>query len=139
MATIRSFTHTDTDAVVSLWQQTGLTRAWNNPYRDIERKLTEDPELFLVMEEKSKLIGTAMFGYDGHRGWLYYLAIDPACQHRGHARKLIAKGEEALRKRGCPKLELMVRDGNAAVIGLYEDLGYERQPVVTLGKRLIED
>ena len=136
---IRPFQPADTEAVVSLWQVCGLTRPWNDPYRDIQRKLAEQPELFLVGEVDGILMASAMLGTDGHRGWLYYLAVAPEHQRRGHARRLVETGERLLIERGCPKLQLMVRRDNAAIIGFYTALGYAEAEVVTLGKRLIAD
>ncbi|MFP3617399.1 GNAT family N-acetyltransferase, partial [Paraburkholderia sp. SIMBA_050] len=78
----------DESAVVALWQACGLTRPWNDPHRDIARKLTEQPELFLVGEADGRLVASAMIGFDGHRGWVYYLAVAPACQGRGYGRML---------------------------------------------------
>ncbi len=136
---IRPFQPADTEAVVSLWQACGLTRPWNDPYRDIQRKLAEQPELFLVGDVDGVLMASAMVGTDGHRGWLYYLAVAPAHQRRGHARRLVATAEQLLTERGCPKLQLMVRWDNAAILGFYATLGYVEAEVVTLGKRLIAD
>ncbi len=136
---IRPFQPADTEAVVSLWQACGLTRPWNDPYRDIQRKLAEQPELFLVGEADGVLMASAMVGTDGHRGWLYYLAVAPAHQRCGHARRLVATAEQLLTERGCPKLQLMVRRDNAAILGFYATLGYVEAEVVTLGKRLIAD
>ncbi len=136
---IRPFQPSDTAAVVSLWQTCGLTRPWNDPYRDIERKRAEQPELFLVGEVDGTLMASAMVGTDGHRGWLYYLAVAREYQRRGHARRLVQTAERLLTERGCPKLQLMVRRDNAAIIGFYAALGYTEAEVVTLGKRLIAD
>ncbi|WP_052364844.1 GNAT family acetyltransferase [Halotalea alkalilenta] len=136
---IRPFETHDTEAVVALWRRAGLTRPWNDPYLDIQRKLDEDPTLFLIIECEGHPVASAMFGYDGHRGWLYYLAVEPSLRGRGHARALIEEGERLLLERGCPKLHLMVRRENAQVIELYRHLGYAEVETVTLGKRLIED
>ncbi|MDT3718581.1 GNAT family acetyltransferase [Pseudomonas oryzihabitans] len=136
---IRPFQPADTEAVVSLWQTCGLTRPWNDPYRDIERKLAEQPELFLVGEVDGTLMASAMVGNDGHRGWLYYLAVAPAHRRQGHARRLMETAERLLIERGCPKLHLMVRRENTAVAGFYAALGYTEVEAVTLGKRLIVD
>lgn len=136
---IRPFTLADQTAVISLWSATGLTRPWNDPARDIARKLEVQPELFRVGEFDGELIGTAMAGYDGHRGWLYYLAIDERFRGRGYARQLVRDAECALRSIGCPKLNLMVRAENDPAAGFYTALGYERSDVSTLGRRLIDD
>lgn len=139
---IRVFQPTDTDAVVSLWQEAGLTRPWNDPVRDIERKLSEQPELFLVAEDAAEdgaLMGSVLAGTDGHRGWLYYLAVSEGSRRRGVASALISEAERLLEARGCPKVMLMVRRDNAAVTELYEGLGYAEDEVLVLGKRLISD
>ncbi|KUM43810.1 GNAT family acetyltransferase [Pseudomonas sp. EpS/L25] len=136
---IRPFQPADTEAVVSLWQACDLTRPWNDPYRDIQRKLAAQPELFLVGEVDGVLMASAMIGNDGHRGWLYYLAVAPEHRRRGHARRLVETAERLLIERGCPKLQLMVRRENTAVAGFYVALGYAEVEAVTLGKRLIAD
>lgn len=136
---IRSFMKADETAIVALWRATGLTRPWNDPHADIARKQTVQPELFLVGEVDGEIIASAMAGYDGHRGSVYYLAVRPDHQGRGHARTMMAEVERRLEAIGCPKLNLMVRHDNGAVIGFYKRLGYDEQAVVTLGKRLITD
>ena len=136
---IRAFQPADQDAVITLWQACGLTRPWNDPHRDIQRKLSEQPELFLVATEKDTLVGSAMVGFDGHRGWVYYLAVSP--QHRGLSigRALMQEAEQLLIERGCPKINLLVRSSNAEVIAFYRKLGYTQDDVVSLGRRLIHD
>jgi ribosomal protein S18 acetylase RimI-like enzyme len=137
---IRPFRSGDTEAVVALWHQAGLVVPWNDPYRDIERKLTVQPELFLVVEGVAgAVIGTAMAGYDGHRGWVNYLAVDEAHRGSGLGAELMAETERLLAERGCPKLNLQVRSSNAGVIEWYRTLGYEPDNAVSLGKRLIPD
>ena len=137
---IRPFRSGDTEAVVALWRHAGLVVPWNDPYRDIERKLTVQPELFLVVEgDAGAVIGTAMAGYDGHRGWVNYLAVDEAHRGSGLGAELMAVAERLLAERGCPKLNLQVRSSNAGVIEWYRTLGYEPDNAVSLGKRLIPD
>lgn len=136
---IRPFLHPDTAAVVALWQAAGLTRPWNDPYQDIRRKLQVQPELFLVAVDGATLVGTVMAGYDGHRGWLYYLASDPERRGQGIARRLVAEAEERLEQMGCPKVQLMVRPDNGVAHGFYDALGYEPFEVWATGKRLIVD
>jgi ribosomal protein S18 acetylase RimI-like enzyme len=136
---IRPFEVGDADAVVRLWEECGLTRPWNDPRKDIARKLTTQPELFLVGEVDDVVMATAMIGFDGHRGWVYYLAVAGEHRGRGHARALMAEAERLLIALGCPKIMLMVRADNDAVIGMYEDLDYVRESTVLLGKRLIPD
>ena len=138
---IESFDRDDTDDVVQLWHDTGLTRSWNDPHLDIERKLTIQPELFLVARDPraQAVVGTVMAGYDGHRGWLYYLASSPQHRGAGIARQLVAEAERLLVAMGCPKVQLMVREGNEQALGFYDALGYERFAVSNTGKRLIAD
>jgi len=136
---IRPFQLADTDAVIELWQDAGLTRPWNDPRRDIDRKLTVQPELFLVTELETRVIATAMIGFDGHRGWVSYFAVDAAHRGSGLGRELMAEAERLLIELGCPKIMLMVRHDNTTVVDLYEHLGYEQETTLLLGKRLIPD
>lgn len=136
---IRPYQVSDQAAVVALWQACGLTRPWNDPIRDIERKLAVQRDLFLVATAGSQLVASAMVGYDGHRGWVNYLAVHPQCQGRGFGRELMAYIEARLLEMGCPKLNLQVRSGNAGVIGFYQRLGYGVDETVSMGKRLIPD
>jgi ribosomal protein S18 acetylase RimI-like enzyme len=143
--TIRAFDRADTEEIVGLWSDAGLTRPWNDPRLDIERKLGVQPELFLVVESRdeeesrARIVGSVMAGYDGHRGWLYYLASAPSHRGRGVARALVAEAERLLVAMGCPKVQLMVREGNEAVLGFYDALGYEPFTVSNTGKRLVVD
>jgi ribosomal protein S18 acetylase RimI-like enzyme len=136
---LRPFDPSDTDAVIALWHEAGLVRQWNDPHLDIARKLSEQPELFLVGTIDGTLTATAMVGFDGHRGWVYYLAVATAERGKGHARTLIAEAERLLLERGCPKIMLMVRADNDGFIGMYERLGYATESTVVMGKRLIVD
>jgi len=136
---IRAFEPGDEAAIVALWQECGLTRPWNDPHKDIARKLTEQPDLFLVGTIGDEVIASAMVGFDGHRGWVYYLAV--AERHRRHSlgRALMQEAERLLIERGCPKLNLQVRSTNAGVLEFYRKLGYVPDETVSLGKRLIHD
>lgn len=137
---VRAFTPADTEAVVELWQDCELTRPWNDPHKDIARKLSVSPDLFwLGCDADGRIIASIMVGYDGHRGWINYLAVHPAHQRRGHARQLMQRAEQVLSELGCPKLNLQVRAGNEAVIAFYESLGYADDRTLSLGKRLIPD
>ena len=136
---IRVFQPIDETAVVALWQECGLTRPWNDPRADIARKLTEQPELFLVGTVDVELVATVMVGFDGHRGWVYYLAVSPGHRKQSYGRALMQEAERLLMERGCPKLNLLVRSSNAEVIEFYRKLGYVQDEVVSLGKRLIHD
>lgn len=135
---LRLFHPDDASHVVDLWQTCGLTRPWNDPHKDIQRKLDESPELFIVAGHNGKLVGSVMAGYDGHRGWIYYLAVLPQYQSRGIGQKLLHEAEARLRAIGCPKVQLMIRQDNS-VDAFYLGLGYEPAEVRVLGKRLIAD
>ena len=136
---IREFLEPDTEAVVDLWHTADLVRPWNDPHRDIARKLAVQRELFLVGEIEGVVVASAMAGYDGHRGWVNYLAVDPDHRGRGYGRLLMAEVEGRLIAAGCPKLNLQVRFDNTDALGFYEALGYSVDAAVSLGKRLIAD
>ncbi|WP_295828857.1 GNAT family acetyltransferase [uncultured Microbacterium sp.] len=136
---IRTFTLDDEDAVVALWEQAGLTRPWNDPRVDIRRKLTVQPELFLVAFDADRVVGSVMAGYDGHRGWLYYLATAASHRGQGIGRALVAEAERLLEAMGCPKVQLMVRPDNTGARGFYDELGYEPFDTWATGRRLIVD
>ena len=137
--TIRPFHPSDEEAVIALWRDCGLVVPHNNPKRDIERKLRVNPELFLVGELDGHIIASCMAGYEGHRGWINYLAVHPEHQRQGHAREIMQYAESLLRAAGCPKINLQVRSTNAAVIAFYEQLGFTTDAVTSLGKRLEHD
>ncbi|MEO0501132.1 MAG: GNAT family acetyltransferase [Pseudomonadota bacterium] len=127
----------DRARVIELWRITNLIRPWNDPVADFDRALqTATARIFLMMAER-RPVATVMAGFDGHRGWIYYLAVDPGFGGRGYARKLLAHAEDWLRNEGCPKVELMVRDGNPAA-GFYEHLGWTREPVEVYSRRLVQ-
>ena len=136
---IRSYESTDEAAVIALWQACKLTRPWNDPRKDIARKLTTQPELFLVGMLGEELIATAMAGYDGHRGSVYYVAVSPRHWRKSHGKALMQEVERLLLERGCPKLNLQVRSTNEEVVAFYRKLGYEVEERASLGKRLIPD
>ena len=136
---LRPFRFTDQDRVVALWRECDLLRPWNDPRKDIARKLCVNPEWFLVADQGGRIVGTVMAGYEGHRGWINYLAVEPALQRGGIGRALMARAEELLRDAGCPKINLMIRRGNAGVMAFYERLGFVADDVVSLGKRLEHD
>ena len=126
----------DRTAVIALWEACGLTRPWNDAATDFARAVVGAGSDILVLELEGQLAATVMVGDDGHRGWVYYLGVAP--DHRGHGlgRVLMEAAEAWLQDRGAPKIQLMVRDNNEPAIGFYKALGYEVQPVVTIGKRL---
>ena len=136
---IRIFQPADTQAVIDLWQACGLLQPHNNPTLDIERKLSQQAELFFVGEQAGAIIASAMFGYDGHRGWVNYLAVAPTQQKQGHAQAMMQRGESELVPLGCPKLNLQVRKSNLAATKFYLASGYAEDDVVSFGKRLIKD
>jgi ribosomal protein S18 acetylase RimI-like enzyme len=136
---LRPYDPRDEPSVIALWNECGITRPWNDPVKDIARKLTVQPELFLVGESDGQLVATAMFGFDGTRGWVHYLAVAPGRQGESLGRAIMTEGERLLTAMGCPKLNLQVRSGNERVIGFYRALGYAPDDTVSLGKRLISD
>ncbi len=136
---IRTYQSGDEPIVIALWQECGLLRPWNDPHRDIARKLTEQPELFLVGVVEQTLMATAMVGFDGHRGWVYYLAVAQAHRDQSYGRQLMQEAERLLIERGCPKVNLLVRSSNIQVMNFYKKLGYTQDDVVSLGRRLIPD
>lgn len=136
---IRAYEAADEQAVVALWQECGMTRPWNDPRRDIARKLTEQPELFLVGADEGAVVATAMVGFDGHRGWVYYLAVAPKYRRKSLGRMLMQEAERLLIERGCPKLNLQVRASNSEAVEFYRKLGYTQDEVFSFGRRLIPD
>jgi ribosomal protein S18 acetylase RimI-like enzyme len=139
MMTIRPFQSGDEPAVIALWEECQLTRPWNNPHKDIARKLAVQPELFLVGVIDEAVIASVMAGYEGHRGWVNYLAVAPRHRGRGHARALMQRVEALLLERGCPKVSLLVRNSNREALEFYRHLGYAQDEAISLGKRLIPD
>ena len=136
---IRGFAPGDEEAVVNLWSKCGLVRPWNDPRKDIARKLRVRPDLFLVGEIDGRIVASVMAGYEGHRGWLNYLAVDPDRRRRGLGRILVTEAEKLLKELGCPKVSLQVRRSNPVAIEFYRRIGYEVDEVVSMGKRLVSD
>lgn len=136
---IRTFDPAETDDVVALWEEAGLTRPWNDPRADIERMRAVWPDLLIVAVDGDRIVGTVMAGYDGHRGWIYYLASAADRRSEGIGRMLVGEAERRLLALGCPKVQLMVRPGNEIVFAFYDQVGYERFDVGMTGKRLIVD
>ncbi|CAG70053.1 GNAT family acetyltransferase [Acinetobacter baylyi] len=139
MFIIRQFSHTDLEDIISLWELCGLTRPWNNPEIDIFRKAEQQDGLFLIATRDDKLVATLMGGYDGHRGWISYLAVHPQYQRQGIATALVQQLEKRLIARGCPKVQLLIRKDNLDIQSFYDELGYEEVDAICLGKRLISD
>ena len=120
---IRLFDLRDEASVVRLWEDCGLVVAWNDPHQDIRRKLEVQPDMFWVGCLANRIVATVMAGYDGHRGWINYLAVDPKQRRQGIGRMMMEAAEERLRAIGCPKINLQVRRSNVQVMAFYEHLG----------------
>jgi ribosomal protein S18 acetylase RimI-like enzyme len=133
---IRRLTSTQEDAAVALWHDAGLVVPWNEPRADLERALAGPSSTVLAATENGALLGTAMVGHDGHRGWVYYLAVAASCRGHGVGRALMRTCERWLVQRGVPKINLMVRGSNDAVQGFYDAVGYGRDDVVVRSRRL---
>jgi len=136
---IRQYEPRDEESVVQLWTDCGLVVPWNNPRCDIQLKLKVQADMFLVACLDNQVVATVMAGYDGHRGWINYLAVSPRCRRAGIGRRMMAEAEALLRAAGCPKVNLQVRRANAAVIEFYKRIGFKMDDVVSLGKRLEPD
>jgi ribosomal protein S18 acetylase RimI-like enzyme len=136
---IRAFAPSDEAAVIELWKRCKLTRPWNDPKKDIQRKLRVQPHLFLVGFLEQQLVSSVMAGYEGHRGWINYLAVAPEYQRRGLGRVMMAAVEQLLRDTDCPKINIQVRSSNQDVLQFYQALGYLPDEAICLGKRLESD
>lgn len=126
----------DSAAVIALWTACGLVRPWNDAQSDFAQAIEGATSTILLAREGDKIVASAMVGFDGHRGWVYYLAVEPSHRGRGLGRRMMDEAEAWLRDRHAPKIQLMVRNDNKAVIAFYEAIGFDHQPVATLGKRL---
>ena len=122
--------------MIALWETCGLTRPWNPPADDFRRALSGATSAILILRHGDSIVGSVMVGDDGHRGWVYYLAVAPDQRRHGVGRALMAAAEAWLRARGVAKLQLMVRDGNALAIDFYTALGFAPQTVAVLGRVL---
>ena len=136
---IMPFKEGDEEALVSLWNMCKLTVPWNNPYKDIARKLKVQSDLFLMGYLEDKLIASIIAGYDGHRGWIYYFAVHPDFQSRCYGKQLINNVENKLRELGCPKINLQIREGNDKVFSQYQKLGFVDEKLINMSKRLEDD
>jgi ribosomal protein S18 acetylase RimI-like enzyme len=136
---VRAFSETDEADIIALWDRCGLLRPWNDPHKDIARKLTVQRELFMVGTVAEEIVATVMAGYDGHRGWINYLAVDPMHRRQGFARLLVTEVEGRLRDLGCAKINLQIRRDNQEAIAFYERVGFAEDAVVSMGKRLEGD
>ncbi|HEX7108720.1 MAG TPA: GNAT family acetyltransferase [Aestuariivirga sp.] len=136
MITFRELQDVDVDSIVTLWKRCELTRPWNDPYKDIQFAREGKTSTVLVGEVEGRVVASVMVGHDGHRGVLYYLAVDPAFQKRGFGKAAVGAAEAWLRERNVWKINLMVRNENKEAGRFYERLGYEINPVTSFGKRL---
>lgn len=136
---IREFRQADQAEVLSLWHECGLVVAWNDPAKDIERKLEVDRDLFLVGWDDNEIVATVMGGYDGHRGWINYLAVRPSAQRQGYGQAIMQAVEARIKNKGCPKINLQIRAGNAGIAAFYQAIGYSDDRVIGMGKRLESD
>ena len=122
--------------VVDLWRKCSLIVSQNDPAEDIRKKLEFQPDLFFVGLLDDRVMGSIMVGYEGHRGWINYLAVAPECQGRGFGRMLVQKATYELKKMGCLKVNLQVRRSNTSVVEFYKHLGFKEDDVISLGMRL---
>jgi ribosomal protein S18 acetylase RimI-like enzyme len=136
---IRSYISSDKKDLIALWHACGLANPKNDPSHDITRKLKSKSGWLLVGEDNKKIVASVMVGYEGHRGWLNYLAVSPDRQGEGLGRKIVEHAESKLKKLGCPKINLQVRKENKAVLGFYQRIGYQDDQVISLGKRFADD
>jgi ribosomal protein S18 acetylase RimI-like enzyme len=136
---IRPFERTDESAVIDLWRRCDLVRPQNDPAKDIRRKLHVQPQMFLIAELEHAIVGAVMAGYEGHRGWINYLAVAPERRRQGIGAALMREVERLLRVEGCAKMNLQVRSTNPEVIEFYRKIGFVVDDVVSTGKRLEHD
>ena len=126
----------DLAEVIALWQACHLTRPWNDPAADIALARRGENSTVLVGREGAAIVATAMVGHDGHRGWVYYVAIDPKRQAQGHGRAIMDAAEAWLRRAGVPKVQLLVRRENTRADAFYQSLGYDESTSVMFSKWL---
>lgn len=136
---IRPFEARDGEAVVALWHACSLVVPWNDPVKDIERKLRVQREMFLVGSLGGGVVATVMAGYEGHRGWVNYLAVAPECRRQGLGRRMMEAAQAGLHAMGCPKINLQIRKSNLSAARFYRSLGYVEDESISMGKRLVED
>ena len=133
---VRPFHPADEPQVIGLWHLCDLVVPWNDPAQEIRLKSQTQPELFLVGVVEEQVVASVMAGYDGHRGWLYALAVAPPLQRQGLGRRMVTEAEAKMKALGCRKVNLQVRASNMAVIGFYESMGYGVEDRISLGKQL---
>ena len=135
MTLFRALSDGDEARVIALWEMCGLTRPWNDPRRDLAFARGKENSEVLVGMIEGRIVSTVMAGHDGHRGWLYYLAVDPQMQRKGLGRETVRAAEEWLKARGVWAINLMIRNDNIAARGFYEAIGYSQGDVMCMGKR----
>jgi ribosomal protein S18 acetylase RimI-like enzyme len=133
---IREYSEANHDDVISLWGECGLLVPQNDPSKDIARKLCVDRDLFIIGVVDNNIVATVIGGYDGHRGWISYLAVKPSEQRKGLGQAIMKAVEARLKNKGCPKINLQVRNTNKDVVNFYHAIGYGDDNVISLGKRL---
>jgi ribosomal protein S18 acetylase RimI-like enzyme len=126
----------DVAAIIALWERCGLTRPWNDPAADIAQARRGPNATVLVGRDGAAIVASAMVGHDGHRGWVYYVAVDPDHRQKGYGRAIMQAAEDWLRSHGIAKLQLMVRPDNSKVQAFYESIGYDEQPRIIYAKWL---
>jgi ribosomal protein S18 acetylase RimI-like enzyme len=128
----------DVASIIEIWEEVKLTRPWNNPNDDIKNALSTATSTILLLYNNGKIIGTVMVGYDGHRGWVYYLAVRTKYQNNGYGKQLLLEAEKWLQSKNVPKLMLMIRNSNKTVKSFYESCGYKDDEVIVMAKWLKE-
>ncbi len=136
---IRPYCKADERAVVALWRDSGLTVPWNDPAKDIARKLHVQRDLFLVGSLEERIVATVMAGYDGHRGWINYLAVALDCRRQGFGLRMMDAAEGRLAAMGCPKINLQIRRSNTQAVDFYRSIGFVEDATISMGKRLVDD
>jgi ribosomal protein S18 acetylase RimI-like enzyme len=136
---IREYREDDKDTVIALWEQCNLIVPWNDPAKDIKRKLAVDPDLFLVGDMDGHIVASVMGGYEGHRGWINYLAVHPEHRKKGLGKKMMQEVESRLKEKECPKINLQIRESNKEAIAFYKAIGFMEDKAIGLGKRLVND
>lgn len=133
---IRQYLPSDEETVIALWRLCNLVVPQNDPANDIRKKQKVQPELFLVGLIRDKIVATIMAGYEGHRGWINYLAVVPERRQKGIGKTMVKEAEKRLKKLGCPKINLQIRSSNKDVIKFYKRIGFSTDDVISMGKRL---
>ena len=136
---IRSIQQENEAPLIKLWERWELVVAWNDPSKDISRKVQLDPEGLLLGWHDNSLIASVMAGYEGHRGWINYLAVDPVFRRKGLGKTMMKAAETYLEQFECPKINLQIRAQNHQVIEFYKSIGFLQEDVLNMGKRLITD